>query len=177
MPTVDYRLAAAEDAPAIGALHVTSWHETYAGLLPQEMLDGLSVESRAAMWTTVLNATASLNGIRVYVAERAGEIVGFGACGGQRDDGMRERGFIGAIYILRSQQGAGVGRSLMGLMARDLVARPMPSASLWVLRENERARRFYEGLGGTIIAEKEVTEGDTILHEVAYGWLGLSHLV
>ena len=180
MPTVDYRVAAADDASAIGALHVTSWHETYAGLLPQEMLDSLSVKSRAAMWDTVLNATASLNGTRVYVAETAGKVVGFGACGGQRDDGMRERGFtgeIGAIYILRSQQGAGVGRSLMGLMARDLMARPMPSASLWVLRENERARRFYEGLGGTIIAEKEVTEGDTILREIAYGWLNLSHLV
>lgn len=180
MPMVDYRLATADDASAIGALHVISWHETYTGLLPQDMLDGLSAKSRAAMWTTVLDAPASPDGTRVYVAESAGEIVGFGACGGQRDNAMRERGFtgeIGAIYILRAQQGAGVGRALMSLMARDLVARSMPRASLWVLRENVGARCFYEGLSGAIIVEKEVAEGDTTLREVAYGWPDLAHLI
>ena len=84
---------------------------------------------------------------------------------------------IGAIYILRSQQGAGAGRALMSLMARDLVARTMPSASLWVLRDNMGARGFYEGLGGTIIFEKEVTEGGKTLHEVAYGWPHIAHLI
>jgi ribosomal protein S18 acetylase RimI-like enzyme len=80
---------------------------------------------------------------------------------------LRKRGFageIGAIYVLRSQQGAGVGRALMNLMARDLLARPMPSASLWVLRENVKARSFYDRLDGSIIAEKEITEGETTLH-------------
>lgn len=136
---VDYRLATTEDAAAIGALHVMSWHETYTGLLLQEILADLSADRRAAMWATVLSAPSSPNGTRVYVAESAGEIIGFGACGGQRDDTMRERGFadeFGAVYILCLQQGAGVGRVLMNLMARDLVARTMPSASLWVLREN-----------------------------------------
>ena len=144
------------------------------------MLDGLSAESRAAMWATVLNAPSSPNGTRVYVAESAGELIGFGACGGQRDDTMRERGFageFGAIYILRLQQGVGVGRVLMNLMARDLVDRTMPSASLWVLRQNVGARAFYEGLGGTIIVEKEVAEVDTTLHEVAYGWLDIARLI
>lgn len=177
---VDYRLATAEDASAIGALHVMSWHETYVGLLPQAMLDDLSAESRSAMWATVLDVPASPLGTRVYVAENAGEIVAFGACGGQREDAMRERGFageIGAIYVLRSQQGGGVGRALMSLMARDLMARPVSGASLWVLHENVGARGFYEGLGGVIIIEKEVAEGDTTLHEVAYGWSDLAHLI
>ena len=93
---------------------------------------------------------------------------------------MRARGFageIGAIYVLRSLQGVGVGRTLMSLMARDLVARPISRASLWVLHENVGARRFYGTLGGTVIGEKEVVEDDTTLHEVAYGWADFSHLV
>ncbi len=179
MPMVDYRLATADDASAIGAVHVASWRDTYAGLFPQELLDGLSAESRAAMWAMALDAPACSNGTRVYVAESTGEIVGFGACGGQRDDAMRERGFageIGAIYVLRSHQGAGVGRALMSLMARDLLARPLPGASLWVLRENVGARRFYESLGGAITADKEVVEADANFHEIAYGWPDLMHL-
>jgi ribosomal protein S18 acetylase RimI-like enzyme len=180
MPMVDYRFATAEDAAAIGALHVTSWRETYTGLLPQEKLVSLSSDSRTAMWTIVISAPARPDGTRVYVAEIAGEIVGFGACGGQRDEAMRERGFageFGAIYILRSQQGAGVGRTLMTLMARDLDGRSMASAGLWVLRDNFAARGFYEGLGGTIITEREVADGDMTLHEVAYGWPDLAPLI
>ena len=46
---VDYRLATTEDSSAIGALHVVSWRETYAGLLPQDMLDRLSAESLAVV--------------------------------------------------------------------------------------------------------------------------------
>ncbi|KQN80723.1 hypothetical protein ASE90_13935 [Sphingomonas sp. Leaf67] len=180
MPMVDFRLATIEDATAIGALHVTSWRETYTGLLPQEMLSSLSAYSRAAMWAMVLGAPARPDGTRVYVAESAGEIVGFGACGRQRDEAMRKRGFageFGAIYILRSQQGAGVGRPLMTLMARDLKARSMPSAGLWVLFNNSGARGFYERLGGTIIIEREVADGDTTLREVAYGWPDLAPLI
>ena len=65
----------------------------------------------------------------------------------------------------------------MTLMARDLVARPLSGASLWVLRENVGARRFYERLGGTVLAEKAVTEGAATMHEVAYGWADLSDLI
>jgi ribosomal protein S18 acetylase RimI-like enzyme len=144
------------------------------------LLDSLSAESRATMWATVLSASANWNSTQVHLAETAGEIVGLGACGSQRDSALRERGFvgeIGAIYVLRSQQGAGVGRSLMRLMAHDLAARAMPSASLWVLRENVRARGFFKRTGGAIVAEKVDIERNSTLHEVAYGWLDVAQLI
>lgn len=179
-PVVDYRLATTGDASAIGAVHVMSWRETYAGLLPRDMLDGLSADRRSAMWAAVLEVPASPIATRVYVAESAGEIIAFGACGGQRDDAMRERGFvgeIGAIYVLQSHHAGGVGRALMNLLARDLMARPVSGASLWVLRENLGARGFYERLGGAIITEKAAADGDRSLHEVAYGWPDLPRLI
>jgi ribosomal protein S18 acetylase RimI-like enzyme len=175
-----YRLATVSDAAAIARLHVASWRETYTGLLPAVMLADLSAESRAAMWEAVLDAPARRIGTRVHLAEEEGEVVGFGACGGQRDEGLRDRGFVGefgAIYVLRSHQGGGVGRALMRLMARDLMARSMPSASLWVLDGNARARALYERLGGTILADKETVDGGVTLHEVAYGWTSLTSLI
>ncbi|WP_165391755.1 hypothetical protein [Sphingomonas sp. BK036] len=45
------------------------------------------------------------------------------------------------------------------------------------MRENVGAYRFYEGLGGTIIGEKEAAEGNTTLHEIAYGWPDLTQLI
>ena len=123
---------------------------------------------------------AEVGATTVVVAESSGGVVGFGACGDQRDDTMRERGFpgeIGALYILRSHQRAGVGRSLVSVMARALTVRRLDSASLWVLRENIGARRFYESLGGFVGGEKTTQRGDAVLTEVAYCWSDLSRLL
>ena len=42
------------DELAIAEAHVASWKTTYAGLLPKEFLDSLSVENRKKMWAGTL---------------------------------------------------------------------------------------------------------------------------
>jgi hypothetical protein len=59
-------------------------------------------------------------------------------------------------------------------MARFLVGRGVGAASLWVARDNLRARRFYERLGGVVCAEREETRPGFVLAEVAYAWRDLS---
>ena len=179
MDAIGYRAARPDDAGRIGALHVASWRETYVGLLPDHLLKGLSADARAAMWRVVLEDPAAHNGTAVFIAESRDRIVGFGACGGQRDDSLRELGFdgeIGAVYVLRSHQGAGVGKMLMRMMARTLLAGGRQAASLWVLRENIGARTFYEHLGGTAVAEKTGEHSGSIRTELAYGWRDLEAL-
>jgi ribosomal protein S18 acetylase RimI-like enzyme len=176
---ITFRTATSSDAAALGDLHVASWRETYAGFLPDQMLNALSTESRSAMWSAILNQDAHWQA-DVFVSERDGAIVGFGACGGQRDNALLQQGFdgeIGAIYVRRASQGCGVGRSLMGLMAKALIAQRRTSAALWVLRENVPARRFYEKLGGILAGEKVEEESGAVLTEVAYGWSDLSSLL
>lgn len=167
------RRAVPADAAAIGALHVASWRETYAGLVPNRMLAALSVEARTAMWNGVLDDPSG--GTAVFVTEDAGRIVGFGACGGQRDDALLAAGFsgeIGAIYVLGTHQGRGLGRSIMAATAQLLTDRGQSALSLWVLRGNAPARAFYARLGGEMVGEKT----DEGLVEVAYGWRDLSRL-
>jgi len=179
MESIRYREAMPGDADAIGRLHVASWRETYAGLLPVQLLDGLSAEARSAMWQAVLDDPAAFGGTALFVAESKEAIVGFAAAGGQRDGALRARGYdgeIGAIYVLASHQCAGVGRALMRLVAKALVDQGRTAASLWVLRENVPARRFYERLGGVPAGEKSEEEAGMILTEIAYGWNDLSPL-
>jgi ribosomal protein S18 acetylase RimI-like enzyme len=174
------RPASSGDAERLGALHVASWQETYGGILPDEMLSKLTVESRAAMWSKILGDADPINGAVVWIAENDGRIVGFGSCGRQRDQGLDEQGFdaeISAIYILRSYQGVGLGRAIMGAMASSLRDRGHRAVTLWVLRENASARIFYERLGGTVVAEKEDERPRATLIEVAYGWHDLRSLV
>jgi ribosomal protein S18 acetylase RimI-like enzyme len=58
-------------------------------------------------------------------------------------------------------------------MSLDLIERGFSAAALWVLRDNPRARRFYEYHGGQIIAEREDIRDDVVLVELAYGWSDL----
>lgn len=174
------RKAILEDAETLGALHVASWHETYAGIIPAEMLTEHSVGERAAMWRRILAAPSEFGCAAVIVAEYDGKVIGFGACGQQRDQALIDAGFsgeFGAIYVRRSHQGQGFGRLLMAAMAKELSAAGHVAASLWVLRKNASARAFYAKLGGVIVGERIDERPRATLVEDAYGWRDLSPLV
>ena len=179
MSAARLRPAVLADAAAIGAVHVASWRETYSGLVPDAMLAELSVERWAAMWEDLLGDPAIREKMAILVAEDEGRIVGIGGCGPQRDEALSKSGFtgeFGMIYVLRSHHGRGLGRSIMTALARSLVDLGHEKAGLWVLRENEMARRFYERLGGTIVGERAGEHSGTPLVDLAYGWSDLAVL-
>lgn len=180
MGATRFRGALPSDASALGALHVASWLETYNGILPDELLARLSVDGRAAMWAQTLSDHEGSARSAVWLAEDGQRLVGFGACGAQRDDALAGMGFSGeieAIYVLRAHQRLGVGRSIISLLAQALLDQGHRAATLWVLRENRAARCFYERVGGVVVGEKKEERLDATLSEVAYGWTDLSGLV
>jgi ribosomal protein S18 acetylase RimI-like enzyme len=173
------RMATFDDAPALASMHVASWRETYAGIVPAAMLASLSVQKRQAMWEKVMRLQSSLGATVVYLLELDGKIIGFGSCGAQRDEKLKDRGYdgeISAIYVLRTFQRLGAGTRLLFTMALDLAGRGYGAASLWVLRDNPTARRFYERFGARVIAERDDVREDSVLIEVAYGWADLTQV-
>lgn len=173
------RTANVDDAPPLASMHVASWRETYSGILPDAMLSGLSVEHRKAMWDQVVRQPASLGSTVVYLAEVDVEIVGFGSCAAQRTESLKAKGFdgeISAIYVFRAYQRNGLGIRLLRTMASDLMSRNFAAASLWVLRDNLVARRFYERHGARLIDEREDARNNAVLVELAYGWADLPQL-
>lgn len=180
MNGIRLRAATLSDAAALGAVHVASWQETYAGILPDAMLASLTVEIRTAMWSEVLGGGPASGGPSVLVAEDEGRLAGFGSYAAQRDEALAERGFtgeIGAIYVLRSHQHLGLGRSMMSHMAQALSEQGHAGVTLWVLRENTAALRFYESLAGAVVGARQDEWRGATLNEVAYGWPVLSRLV
>lgn len=180
MGLVTIRPATVDDADAIAHVHVLAWRETYRGLMPASVLDDLSVERRAESWRHVLNGRPAGNRSAVFVATVDQDVVGFGACGQQRDVEHDAAGFDGefqAIYLLAAAKRQGVGRRLMTAMAASMSASGYSGGSLWVLTDNRPARRFYEALGGTIVGRREERRSeDLVLHEVAYVWPDLALL-
>jgi GNAT superfamily N-acetyltransferase len=160
------RPATRADATAIGRIDVESWQGTYAGLLPDKMLLGLSVAERRRVWTGQI---ARHPGDTIVGLDAFGRVQGFGNCGACRD---RESGFAGEIftlYVALDHQGNGIGRALLlGLFAQHL-ARGLSSAVVWVLRDNP-SRYFYERLGGKLVRHRMLRLSGAAVEAVAYGW-------
>jgi ribosomal protein S18 acetylase RimI-like enzyme len=176
---INLRRAEPGDAAAIAEVHVTSWRESYKGLVSDAELASLSVERRAAVWRDMLAHPDQHEDLSAYVAVDKNErVVGFAACGRQRSEELRTRfpGEFQAIYLLDTVKRGGVGRHLMRTMADDLASRGCAGAALWVLRDNFGARSFYERLGGDVICEKIDPRPTGPVVEVAYGWTTLHGL-
>lgn len=162
------RRALPEDAERLARIHVASWREAYRGLLPDELLDQLTVARRERQWRHLLGRTEG----STLLAERGGEAVGFVALGAPRDADLAAQGGVGevhAIYLLASAWGCGYGRMLWEAALAGLRDRGDREVALWVLEANERARGFYERMG--LAADgwrKSERMGPALLEEVRY---------
>jgi len=173
---ITIRTAAVRDAEDIAAVHFTSWDETYRGLMPDAMIDGFSIEKRAAMWRDALERDPQVHS--VYVAtDYDGRIIGFAAGGPGGNSDFAADGEVYALYVLRAAQRRGTGRALMAALAARLLERGHFKAGLWVLRDNASGRGFYERLGARLIGEKTDEGPEWTLIELAYGWDDLRSLV
>ena len=166
------------DAEDLARVHVTSWRETYRGLLSDAFLARMSEPGFARRFGRDL--ADAKRGVTLAAADRYG-LVGY-AQGGPSRRGVPggERGGeaeIATLYVLRHAQGQGLGAQLMRETARALAAQGATSLLISVLRDNIRARGFYEHLGGVPeAARREPGPGGQLLYEVAYAWPDIAAL-
>jgi len=139
---VTVREARRADALGIATVHVRSWEATYRGLMPDDLLDSMTVDRRTQGWSTLLRQQRS--GV-TFVAAEGERIVGFADVGPARGGGWGERtGEVRAIYVDPDAWDRGHGRDLMLAALGRLAADGYDRAILRVLDANERGRRFYE---------------------------------
>jgi GNAT superfamily N-acetyltransferase len=159
----------AADADELARVHVETWRAAYAHAFPADRLAALSVQERAALWGEILARRDPH--ARNLVADRGGRLLGFASTGRSRDpDAGDETGELYGIYVLPEAWGHGVGRRLLADAEAALRQAGFRQATLWVLDDNPRARRFYEASGWAVDgAEKEDTVlGDVRITEVRY---------
>ena len=169
------RAAAPADARAIALVHRDSWRTTYAGILPLDVIAREAGRKSEPVWRRRLALQAA--GSATWVAERAGHgVVGFASCGDARATVEGIDAEIYALYVLQAHQQRGIGRELVRECARHFVRQGLFGFYLWVLKAN-RARMFYEALGGEVVAERTERLGKHEFGEIAYGWHDLTSLV
>jgi len=169
------RAAAPLDAAALARVQRESWRTTYAGILPLDVIARHASRRSEATWRRDLVAS---RGVRAtWMAERAGAgAIGFAMCGEARETIEGLEGEIYALYVVQSEQRRGVGRALVRAAARHFVRNGYFGFHLWVLKAN-RARLFYEAMGGQEIAERTERLGKHPFAQIAYGWHDLTALV
>lgn len=164
------RPATIEDCAGLAHIQVDSYRAAYAGIFPPSYLDRFTYEEQEGDWRDWFRAGTEQV---LYVAETdAGEIVGY-ALGRTGPSGVPPYDSeLVALHVRRSHQGQGIGGQLLTVIAEQLRQRGCTSLMLWVLEQNQ-SRRFYEQMGGRLLASRRVTEGAT---EIAYGWPAIESL-
>lgn len=163
------------DAEALADVHVTSWRETYKGLLPDAYLARMSVPAHARRFAHQLLHPGP-DDVTLAAADRTG-IVGY-AQGGPSRRGAPGEAEVATLYLLRAVQRQGLGGRLLRGAARALAAHGARSLVISVLRDNLAARGFYEHLGGEAEPPRqERGPGGGLLFEVAYRWGDIADLL
>ena len=138
------REARPADARTIAEIHVSAWRAAYRGMIPDEYLASLSVEQRMGRWSTAISAPGLA---KVAVAHVNDEILGFCSFGPTRDAGPPDIAEIYSLNVRPDRWRRGAGRILCEHAFQQAALREHAAITLWVLKQNERAQRFYERLG------------------------------
>ena len=153
---ISIREATPDDADEIDRIHVQSWLRAYSDFIgPEDMIGARRpADERVARW----RERVSDGTVRTWVHDVDGFVAGFASAGG---------GELMALYVDPAAQGAGVGSGLLEHAEAALRDEGAAEASLWVFRDNEHGRRFYESHGWTLVEGSE-EQGDWVAPGVEY---------
>ena len=139
------RRGAPTDAPAVARI----FRDSRAEAMP--WLPVLHTPEEDTVWFRRALAGES------YVFEEGERILGFAVLGEDELD---------PLYVTPESQRLGVGSALFRCAQE---ARP-GGFSWWVFRDNERARRFYEALGGRLLYETDGRGNKEQTPDARYEW-------
>jgi GNAT superfamily N-acetyltransferase len=139
------RRATPADAEALAAVYVETSSRSERGIIPDAVLDGRTAADYVASWRRRIGAPEPH---ATWVAERGDRVVGLCHAEPSLDeDAGPETGHLDMLYVVPAEAGQGIGARLLGAAVAHLRAVGFTEATLWVLADNARARRFYEREG------------------------------
>ncbi|MFF7160281.1 GNAT family N-acetyltransferase [Streptomyces sp. NPDC008086] len=156
------------DCDRVAEIRVGGWRSAYQGLMPQSYLDAMDVAQDAERRR--VHFTGAGRGVVNLVAEEEDRVVGWACHGPYRNgEAHTEDAELYALYVDPVRYGAGTGHALLQESIRRCTAAGRRRMLLWVLKDNTRARRFYERAGFRADGAEEPFEVDGVeVPEVRY---------
>lgn len=137
------RRATESDASLLADIITRSWKAAYIGLLPPAELHAAADKNRyAAAFEAMTKAPENRFSLAFDKETPCGMLLYCPA----RDSDLSEYAEIVACYFLQEYWGTGAARQLFQTALTEIAAQ-YGGASVWVFKDNTRARRFYEKFG------------------------------
>lgn len=175
--------ATVNNASDVAKVYVDTWRATYAGIIPDRSLLGMSYERQAAEWAWLIRNRNDVQPVIVATEAKHGVVgmtsLGLSRPGGRPSGGPYAESRIGEVftlYVRPEHQERGIGRQLLSAAFAALAELDCVRAMVWVLRDNP-SRYFYERMGGAGIAERRERIGGREVDEIAYGWPDLKKAI
>lgn len=149
------------DKQTIAKIYVSSWNFAYKGIVPQEYLDSLNVEK-------YLKKTENKAVPDEVLFEIDGRVVGLAKMIDCRDRCAEGCAEIQTIYFLPAFMGKGLGGIFLNWLKDHAKKLGYEMMIIWVLNDNQRARRAYEKAGFTKDKSRLVIIGGRELKESRY---------
>lgn len=149
---INIRLANHHDVDNMATIHCQSWEQAYQNLLPKTYIEANNnLADKVAMWAQVI---PQVNTTTLIAYDETKRDVGFVSYY-QKDKQVEFA--ITTLYVLPQNQDRGVGTALMAAALQKMKQiNPVALVSLWVLKTNLAAIRFYQHQGFTVSDEQEV---------------------
>jgi L-amino acid N-acyltransferase YncA len=164
LQSVVIREARPDDIPALAHLHVKTWSDTY-----WPVVNPPTYQLRERQWREQFNK--SDGSWFCFVAENSRrELIGFAKGQAYASNDLPDySGELNKIYLLREYQRLGLGRRLVGHVARRFLSQGVTTMVLFGTPQNPSCA-FHEALGGErLFAKNGEFHG-------AYGWRDLQRL-
>ena len=143
------REAAISDIPALSALHVKSWAQTYWTTFRPP-----TYQIREWQWREQFKVTNE-SWFCFVIENSKGQLIGFAKGKSYSHSDLPDfSGELNKIYLLREYQRLGLGRRLMGNVARKFLSLGISNMVLFGVAENPSCL-FHEALGGEKLYSKK----------------------
>lgn len=163
------------DAKEIAHIKLSCWKKSYKDIINSTFLDNLNFETTFEFRKDLINQKRGIH----LVASIDKKIVGFSDAGmfffkdkqilsEEQKLNRKELGEIYAIYIDPKYQNKGIGEALFLETKNKLLKYELTPFLIWTLKDNRRARVFYEKQGGIKVDEILIKIGDDQYVEVGY---------
>ena len=165
---VDIYFATEENLDSIAELYVCNHKKTYRGLLSDEYLDSLTVETAKNRWADYLCNEKN----KLWTAFDGKTFLGFVAA--TEDEELENTWYLDSLHVNENARGIGVGTALIKTVTEYAVKNGYESMSICVVKGNEKAKNLYLKLGAEPYKDFEDNFGKTHTNSEKLIWKSLT---
>lgn len=170
---IKIRNAEVKDIEEIVDVMFRTWRTTYTGIVNEKYMFERESKRKEKI-TRMKNVVkkGEIEGVKINhcIATYNGKIIGFAVYGKCREEDnydFKNTGEIYALYVLKENQGQGIGKKLVNFAVVDLISKYYEKVIIWALKDNPSIN-FYKKIGGDGKLAKNIKMSEQILAEIGF---------